>query len=165
MINNKLTKCSFCGYKTNSGCMVTPNSYYCKKATDEYYQYCLYTPKFEKAGINLVELVSVDANNNIVGFISYYSSELVPKEILGFTIMSFTNIPNLVFSKDLYKIVYRLLILENNNYINFKVIKGNPIEQTYKEFCNKFFEEGPVLSQKANRYRISREKLLQYIKR
>ena len=39
MINNKLTKCSFCGYKTSSGCMVTPNSYYCKKAADEYYQY------------------------------------------------------------------------------------------------------------------------------
>ena len=39
MVNIKLTKCSFCSYKTNSGCMVTPNSYYCKKATDEYYQY------------------------------------------------------------------------------------------------------------------------------
>ena len=33
------TKCDFCTYKTNSGCMVTPNSFYCKKANDEYYQY------------------------------------------------------------------------------------------------------------------------------
>ena len=39
MNNNKLTKCSFCAYSTKSGCMVTPNSYYCKKATDEYYQH------------------------------------------------------------------------------------------------------------------------------
>ena len=39
MNNNKLTKCSFCTYSTKSGCMVTPNSYYCKKATEEYYQY------------------------------------------------------------------------------------------------------------------------------
>jgi hypothetical protein len=34
-----LTKCSFCSYATPTGCMVTPNSYYCKKATDEYYAY------------------------------------------------------------------------------------------------------------------------------
>ena len=39
MAKNKLNKCSFCSYATTSGCMVTPNSYYCKKATDEYYQY------------------------------------------------------------------------------------------------------------------------------
>lgn len=39
MNNNKLNKCSFCKYKSTSGCMVTPNSYYCKEANDEYYQY------------------------------------------------------------------------------------------------------------------------------
>ena len=33
------TKCSFCRYATRGGCMVTPNSYYCKEANDEYYQY------------------------------------------------------------------------------------------------------------------------------
>ena len=32
-------KCSFCKYATTRGCMVTPNSYYCKEANDEYYQY------------------------------------------------------------------------------------------------------------------------------
>ena len=35
----QLTKCDFCSYRTTTGCMVTPNSYYCKKANDEYYQY------------------------------------------------------------------------------------------------------------------------------
>lgn len=35
----QLTKCDFCTYKTATGCMVTPNSYYCKKANDEYYAY------------------------------------------------------------------------------------------------------------------------------
>lgn len=38
-MNNKLNKCSFCSYRTSSGCMVTPNSHYCKVANDEYYQY------------------------------------------------------------------------------------------------------------------------------
>lgn len=33
------TKCNFCRYKTSSGCMVTPNSYYCKEANDEFYRY------------------------------------------------------------------------------------------------------------------------------
>jgi hypothetical protein len=32
-------KCDFCKYATNRGCMVTPNSHYCKEANDEYYQY------------------------------------------------------------------------------------------------------------------------------
>ena len=38
-MDKRITKCSFCQYATASGCMVTPNSYYCKKANDEYYQY------------------------------------------------------------------------------------------------------------------------------
>lgn len=39
-MNNQLkTKCSFCRYWTGQGCMVTPNSHYCREATDEYYQY------------------------------------------------------------------------------------------------------------------------------
>ncbi len=33
------TKCNFCKYATGRGCMVTPNSHYCKEANDEYYQY------------------------------------------------------------------------------------------------------------------------------
>lgn len=38
-MNNKLTKCNFCSYATSTGCMVTPNSSYCKKAAEEYYAY------------------------------------------------------------------------------------------------------------------------------
>lgn len=39
MSNQYKNKCSFCKYATQRGCMVTPNSYYCKEANDEYYQY------------------------------------------------------------------------------------------------------------------------------
>lgn len=35
-INNK-NKCSFCRYRTASGCMVIPNSFYCKEAQNEFY--------------------------------------------------------------------------------------------------------------------------------
>ena len=38
-MTKKLTKCSFCSYATPTGCMVTPNSYYCKKAVEEYNSY------------------------------------------------------------------------------------------------------------------------------
>ena len=39
-MNNQIkNKCSFCKYATQRGCMVTQNSYYCKEANDEYYQY------------------------------------------------------------------------------------------------------------------------------
>jgi hypothetical protein len=36
---NKYTKCSFCKYWTGRGCMVIPNSSYCKEATTEYYNF------------------------------------------------------------------------------------------------------------------------------
>lgn len=39
MNNCYKTKCNFCKYATAGGCMVTPNSYYCKEANDEFYQY------------------------------------------------------------------------------------------------------------------------------
>ena len=38
-MNTYKNKCDFCHYKAASGCMVTPNSHYCKEATNEYYQY------------------------------------------------------------------------------------------------------------------------------
>ncbi|MBQ8730825.1 MAG: hypothetical protein IJY81_06575 [Lachnospiraceae bacterium] len=38
-MNKQKTKCDFCRYTTFSGCMVTPDSYYCKEAIHEYYQY------------------------------------------------------------------------------------------------------------------------------
>lgn len=34
-----LNKCNFCKYATTGGCMVTPNSHYCREANDEFYQY------------------------------------------------------------------------------------------------------------------------------
>lgn len=33
----QLTKCDFCKHKTASGCMVIPNSFYCKEAQNEFY--------------------------------------------------------------------------------------------------------------------------------
>lgn len=36
---NKLNRCSFCRYFTGRSCMVTPNSAYCREATDELYKY------------------------------------------------------------------------------------------------------------------------------
>lgn len=43
-MNKTKTKCDFCRYKISSGCMVTPNSYYCKEANDEFYR-CLQNKK------------------------------------------------------------------------------------------------------------------------
>ena len=37
--SNIKNKCSFCIYWTGRSCMVTPSAYYCKAASDEYYQY------------------------------------------------------------------------------------------------------------------------------
>ena len=37
--NTIKTKCSFCKYYSGRSCMATPNSRYCKEASDEYYQY------------------------------------------------------------------------------------------------------------------------------
>lgn len=38
-LNGYKSKCDFCKYRSNSGCMVTPNSHYCKEANDELHRY------------------------------------------------------------------------------------------------------------------------------
>ena len=38
-MNNTKNKCDFCIYWTGSSCSVTPNSAYCRAASDEYKQY------------------------------------------------------------------------------------------------------------------------------
>lgn len=35
----KKVKCDFCRFWSGRSCTVTPNSYYCKEAINEYYQY------------------------------------------------------------------------------------------------------------------------------
>lgn len=134
-----------------------------KLIEDPKYQYCRYTPKFEQAPDHIVELVSV-YKNEILGFITYSTSDIIPNVILGFTVMSFTD-KAFLFGKDLYKLLYKLLLIENNHRVEFKVIIGNPIELTYQKLCNTIFEPGPKLSAKANRYILSREKLKQYLKK
>ena len=36
MQNKSKTKCDFCKYWSGRSCRVTPNSYYCKEAAEEY---------------------------------------------------------------------------------------------------------------------------------
>lgn len=38
-MNKVRTKCDFCKHWTGRSCMVTPSSYYCREANDEYRQY------------------------------------------------------------------------------------------------------------------------------
>lgn len=38
-MNSTKNKCSFCKYYSGKSCMATPNSHYCREASDEYYQY------------------------------------------------------------------------------------------------------------------------------
>ena len=35
----KKTVCDFCAYHTGSGCMVTPNSHYCRQAKSEFFSW------------------------------------------------------------------------------------------------------------------------------
>lgn len=47
---DKLNRCAFCNYYTGSSCMVTPNSYYCREANNEYH---LYLKNKDKAQTNI----------------------------------------------------------------------------------------------------------------
>jgi len=39
MVSKRYTKCDFCRYKTASGCTAKPDSFYCRDATNEFYQW------------------------------------------------------------------------------------------------------------------------------
>ena len=83
------------------------------------------------------EFVSVDNNDNILGFIDYNINRRT-YNASGLCILSFTDKPTLTFGKDILQSIDDIFQKFNFNKLRFSVVVGNPIEKTYDKLIVKY---------------------------
>ena len=80
--------------------------------------------------------VSLDKDNNIIGYISY-SINRNTNSIYDFGAINFSE-NKIIFGIDLYKVIDDIFCKFNMERIEFNVICGNPIEKSYDKMVAKY---------------------------
>ena len=109
----------------------------------EYYKYynndCYYdydcTPK--DSSWNALQFVSIDKENNVVGYLSANINRSDNK-ISALEIVNFDHKCNITFAKDLHTFLLDLFEKFNFRKICWGVVVGNPIEKMYDKYCLKY---------------------------
>ena len=104
----------------------------------KFYHYSNYRREFTlpKGDWDGRHFVSVDSNDNLIGYICYEVCR--PSDIVdGFGAINFTN-NKTTFGKDLAQIIDDIFCKFNHNKIEFNVVVGNPIERSYDRMVEKY---------------------------
>jgi hypothetical protein len=84
-----------------------------------------------------IQLVSVDTNDNLIGYISA-DIDRDSRVVSSFGIMNFTKVINIIFSKDLMNFMKSLRDKCNASKFEFCAFAGGKPEQMYRRFINKY---------------------------
>ena len=103
----------------------------------KYYNYSSYFCDIEiaKDTWNCQQFVSIDADNNILGYISYNVVRQT-NSVEEFGIISFTD-NSIMFGRDLHQAILDIFLKFNYNKLSFMVVIGNPIEKYYDKIIKK----------------------------
>ena len=82
------------------------------------------------------EFVSVDKNNNILGYIKYNINQR-NQGISGLYIVNFSN-NKLIFGKDVFQAIDDIFCKYNYYKLSYGVFVGNPIERNYDKLTKKY---------------------------
>jgi hypothetical protein len=98
-----------------------------------YYEY-----KFELSddSWSKLEFVSVDKNDNVIGFLSA-KIDRTNEAISSLKVINFYDL-NYTFSKDFHHFLTELFIKYNFRKISFSVVVGNPAEKMYDKYIDKY---------------------------
>ena len=104
------------------------------------YMYCVSTPGYNRleigdGNVGDHDLVSVDDEGNILGFISY-SIVWATKLVGDIQIVSFDK-GNLMFIEDLYQAIYNCFKVYNFNKIEWSCYADNPAIRGYRKFIKR----------------------------
>lgn len=118
------------------------NEKYAQIAFDERYkfyvgQYWSYSLDINDNSWDVIQMVSVDKNDNVIGYLSANVDRFSNKASSVGAINFDRNI-NLVFSKDLHKFLEDLFIKYNFRKVEWWVIVGNPAEKMYNKIIKKY---------------------------
>lgn len=93
------------------------------------------------------QFVSVDKNDNVIGFFSY-TMDLDTMLAYDFEIINFTDNPY-TFSRDLYHLFDDIFLKHGFRTIECRVLCGNPIEKSYDRMFRRL--GGRILCQRTSR--------------
>lgn len=99
--------------------------------------YWVYDLEISEDSWNCLEFVSIDKENNILG---YFKANInrATNSVISLSIVNFADKCNIIFSKDLYKFLLNLFLLYDFYKVSFEVIIGNPIQKMYDKYIDKF---------------------------
>ena len=98
--------------------------------------YWNYEIELKKDSWNQVEMVSVDKNDKVIGYLCAYF-ERSSNKVSGIAAINFEDV-SITFSKDFYKFLINLFEVHNANKIEWTVVVGNPAEKLYDKLINRF---------------------------
>ncbi len=98
--------------------------------------YSDYNLEIDKNGWSLLQFVSVDREDNIIG---YFEAAIARAEhiVTSLWVFNFYDV-NLIFSKDFKQFFDDLFTKYNFRKVNFSVIIGNPAEKMYDKYIKKY---------------------------
>lgn len=99
-------------------------------------RHCDYDLNLAKDSWSHLEFVSVDKNNNVLGFLSAridrHADSISSLRAINFHDLNYT------FSKDFHQFIRDLFEKFNFRKINFSVVVGNPAEKMYDKYINQY---------------------------
>jgi hypothetical protein len=98
-----------------------------------YYNYNL---EFANDSWNHIDLVSIDKNDNIRGFLSA-KVDRCNESVSSLRVINFCGL-NYTFSKDFHQFLQELFTKYNFRKITFSVVVGNPAEKMYDKYINRY---------------------------
>jgi len=98
--------------------------------------YWEYEFKLSPDSWSTIEMVSVDSNDNVIGFFKA-NIERSADKVSSLGVANFCDV-NPVFAKDLKSFIFDLLFKFNFRKIEWTVVIGNPAEQIYDRFIAKY---------------------------
>lgn len=101
-----------------------------------YSNYSNYDVELKNDSWNELEFVSVDKEDNVIGFLAA-KIDRVSDHVSSLKIINFYDI-NITFSRDFHQFLNDLFIKFNFRKICFSVLVGNPAETMYDKYINKY---------------------------
>jgi len=95
-----------------------------------------YELKIDENDWNLIQLVSIDSNNNVTGYF-HAAIDRAAWNVTEIMAANF-NSPSLSFGRDFMAFIDRLFMHHNFDKINFSCVQGNPAFHIYTRLMRKY---------------------------